>query len=294
MVLWHCLLRAGYQALEVCHVNHCLRGTESDGDEVLVGEESDRRGNVFHSTRIDVGNLAAQSGESIELAARNARYAWFAELAEARHCSRVILAHHADDQVETVLMNLFRGTGNRGIGGMEPVSKRQGLNLYRPLLAIFREAIAQFALREEIAFREDESNTDEFSLRNRVRNRLIPEIRDVFQRDVRQAVLRAAEIARQDEEWISAEIERLAGIAAEPEMDVKRLREMPVPLRNRLIFQWFRNHGVGDCGYEEVCRVAEVLLSDARPAKANLPGNRYVRRKEGRLFLEEPEGEQKK
>ena len=124
MALLHFLHESGFRQLVVCHVNHCLRGEASDGDEAFVREQTGRLGLPVESTRIDVQAVATENRLSLETAARNVRYEWFAEVAERRSCARIILAHHSDDQVETVLINLFRGTGSRGLSGMSKRSSR--------------------------------------------------------------------------------------------------------------------------------------------------------------------------
>lgn len=291
MVLWHLLKRAGYENLVVCHVNHLLRGAASDSDEAFVKTEAGRREDDFRATRIDIDTKADEEGISLELAAREARYAWFATLANELSCPRVILGHHADDQVETVIMNFFRGAGGRGLSGMTALSERNEgwgkMQLFRPLLGIFREEIDQYASQNRILFCEDESNRENFALRNRVRHRLMPELEKVFRRDVRQAVLRGAELARQNETWIEEEMATHAESANGATLDVKWLRTLAEPLRNRIILQWLRNGGVKDCGYSEVASVSEIAMSSGRPAKVNLPGNIFARRREGILFLEE-------
>ena len=161
MALLHFLKTAGYEDLVVGHVNHCLRGDESNTDEALVIETAEELGLPVFSTRIEVKAVAAERKLSIETAAREVRYAWFAKVATDQDCRRVVTAHHAEDQVETVLINLFRGSGSRGISGMERHSCREvdgiGLELFRPLLEVDRARIDAYVQRQGIAFREDSS-----------------------------------------------------------------------------------------------------------------------------------------
>lgn len=288
MVLWHFLRANGWSELVVCHVNHGLRGAESDADEAFVQSCAEEAGTPFESTRVDVGGHAETAKISIEEAARELRYGFFAEVARRRDCRRVVLAHHADDQVETVLINFFRGSGPRGVSGMEPVSRREvnglELGLIRPLLEVSRAELERYAGEHGVAFREDPSNADEGFLRNRVRHRLVPLLEEIFERDVRGAVLRSAEVARRLEAWAEENVgdppRRGDGL------DVAALRGMPEGRRDRLVLAWLREEGVPDCGFGEVERVVEVLESSGKPAKANLPGGRHVRRREGVLFLE--------
>ena len=291
MALLHFLKTAGYEDLVVGHVHHCLRGDESNTDEALVIETAEELGLPVFSTRIEVKAVAAERKLSIETAAREVRYAWFAKVATDQDCRRVVTAHHAEDQVETVLINLFRGSGSRGISGMERHSCREvdgiGLELFRPLLEVDRARIDAYVQGQGIAFREDSSNAGAFALRNRVRHRLLPEVESIFGRDVKGAVLRAADLARKDEAWMQTTVGDLALRLADG-LDVKRLRELPEALRDRLLIDWLREHGVPDCGFDEVARVVEVAISTDRPAKLSLPGDFHVRRREGVLFLEPP------
>ncbi len=281
MALLHFLREVGYADLVVCHVNHRLRD-EADEDEIFVKSES--RETPFACRRVNAREFARNQDLSIETAARELRYRAFSEMAKETGCSRIVLGHHADDQVETVLINLFRGTGPLGLAGMQRESERDDLTLLRPFLGISRDEINRYVSEKGIAYREDESNREDFALRNRVRNRLIPTINEVFERDVRDAVLRAAELARKDTEWAEVLLSELP--KKEEGLSVEALRGMPAAQRDRLLLLWLRENTVPNCGEREVAKTVEVLLSDDKPAKANLPGNRHVRRRAGVLFLE--------
>ncbi|MEM9017443.1 MAG: tRNA lysidine(34) synthetase TilS [Verrucomicrobiota bacterium] len=285
MALLHFLKEAGYSNLIVAHVNHGLRGDSSDADEAFVRGEA--RGLPFECERGNVANLAEKPGLSLETAAREFRYESLARISERTTCCLIFLAHHADDQVETILINLFRGTGGRGLGGMRERSERDGLVLLRPFLEIPRSEIEHYIRENSIPFREDASNAEDFALRNRVRNRLLPAIHEIFERDVTGAVLRAAELARKDEDWAAVLESELPPLGEG--LSVAALRALPEAQRDRLLLLWLRNSEVPDCGLREVETIVEVLHSNDRPAKANLPGGVHVRRREGILFLEFPE-----
>lgn len=292
MALWHALRAAGYGDLVVVHVDHGLRGADSAADAEFVGAEAARLGTLCEIRRVAVADFAAERRCSLETAARELRYRAIAAVARETGRPRVFLAHHADDQVETVLMRLFRGAGARGLAGMAEESLRQvegiELTLLRPLLKVPREAIAAYAHAHGVAWREDASNASAFALRNRVRHRLLPEIEAVFGREVRGAVLRASALAALDEAWA---VEMLGALPRQGEgdgLEVAVLRSFPAARRNRLLLAWLRESGVPDCGLAEVERAAEVLLSDSRPARASLPGGLWVRRRAGTLFIEGP------
>lgn len=288
MALWHFLRSSGWTGLVVVHVEHGLRGAEGEADAALVEAEARRLGTTCVIRRVDAAAFAKAEKGSVETAARELRYRAIASVARERGIARVFLAHHADDQVETVLMRLFRGAGSRGLCGMAAESRRviegTGLTLVRPLLSVSGEEIGDYVRANEVPFREDASNASDFALRNRIRHRLLPEIEAVFGRDARPAILRAAELAALDEAWAA---EMLGDLPRRGKgLEVAALRTMTEARRNRLILAWLRESEVPDCGLAEVDRVVAVLRSDARPAKASLPGGFHVRRRGGELFLE--------
>lgn len=293
MALWHALRAAGYTGLVVVHVDHGLRGAESEADAAFVQAEAERLGTPCEIRRVDAAAHARARKLSIEAAARELRYAAFAEVAAARGCGEVFLAHHADDRVETVLMHLFRGTGSRGLAGMAEQSRRNvdgvELTLLRPLLGVFRETLEAYASAHRILWREDASNADGFALRNRIRHRLLPEIESVFGRDARPAILRAADLAALDEAWARGILGELPLSRCGAGLDVAALRTRPEASRQRLLLAWLRASGVPDCGLDEVRRCGTVLLATGSPAKASLPGGHHVRRRGGTLFIEPPE-----
>lgn len=167
MVLLHVLRRLGHPCY-VAHVDHGLRGAESDGDRAFVEAYCAEHGIPVRTTRVDVA-AATDAGRSVQMVARELRYAWFDGLI-AEGPARMALAHHADDAVETLLMGLMRGTGPRSLAG---IPARRG-PFIRPLLGESRAAILAYADEHKVPFREDASNSDTKYLRNRVRHELLP------------------------------------------------------------------------------------------------------------------------
>lgn len=168
MVLLHLLRELGHRC-SVAHVDHGLRGAESDGDLAFVREHCHRESLPFRSTRVDVAAYASGYGLSHQMAARELRYAWLGELATGLSMP-IALAHHGTDAVETLLLGLLRGTGVHGWAGI--MASR--VPFIRPLLVADGEEVARYADRHHIVFREDSSNTDPKYLRNRVRHELLP------------------------------------------------------------------------------------------------------------------------
>ncbi|HET6406980.1 MAG TPA: tRNA lysidine(34) synthetase TilS, partial [Chthoniobacteraceae bacterium] len=176
-VLLRALVKAGYHHLIVCHLDHQLR-PESQEDALFVGQLAHDLGQVSELGVENVRQFAKSRKLSIEAGAREARYAFFAEIARAHWCPRIILAHHADDQVETFLLNLLRGSGATGLGGMRPITAREVhgglLEIHRPLLSVWREEITEYADHHHVKFHEDASNLDRKYMRNRIRHDVLP------------------------------------------------------------------------------------------------------------------------
>ncbi len=286
VALLHALRAWGFEKLVVCHLDHGLRPESADDARFVADLAKEHRLEAVIG-RQDVAARAKRRRQSLETAGREARYGFFAQTARNRECPRLFLAHHADDQVETFLFNLFRGSAGNGLSGMRPLSTQViagvTLQISRPLLGVWREEIDAYVARHRLAFREDASNTDPRHTRNRLRHKIIPAIERALDREIRRPVWRAAEILR-------AEDELLAGLCANHELPAElatsELSAQPLALQRRLLHAWLKNHGVSNVGYEEVEAVRGLLTGPA--AKTNLPGGWHARRRARKLFLEPP------
>ena len=196
--------------LSVAHVNHQLRGEESDEDARFVAELARQHQLELHVREAPVdrrqspGDSAAKSS-GIEAAARELRYGFFRQLAREGRVTKIATAHTLDDQAETVLLRIFRGTGIRGLSGIHPriAFGEQGRafgELVRPLLGFRRSALQEFLRERGQSWREDSSNRDIAFLRNRVRHRLLPMIGEEFGEAAIEHMGELAEIARAEEE----------------------------------------------------------------------------------------------
>jgi tRNA(Ile)-lysidine synthase len=188
--------------LSVAHVNHKLRGDESDEDERFVAELARQHGLEFH---VKEAPVEGKNGSGIEAAARDLRYGFFRQLAREGRITKIATAHTLDDQAETVLLRIFRGTGIRGLAGIHPkiVFEEQGRafgELVRPLLRFRRPALQDFLRERGQTWREDSSNQDLAFLRNRVRQRLLPIIAEEFAEPAIEHIAELAEIARAEED----------------------------------------------------------------------------------------------
>ena len=286
VALLHWLLAHGYRKLIVCHLDHKLRGKASRSDAAYVRRLSRRNKLEVEIESADVKALAARSKQSIETAGRTARYEFFARVARRRRCRTLFLAHHADDLVETFLLNLFRGAGPVGFGSMREVTSRKiagvELQIVRPLLGVWREEIDAYLKEHHLEFREDSTNATLEPARNRMRRRIIPYIEKQLGRKVRAALWRAAVIAADEAEWLSSLGDQPEG----HELAVKTLRAQPRALQRRIIQQWLQSRGVPDLDFETIERVRALLDPKPKSAKTNLPRDRHVRRRAGKIFLE--------
>src|ERR1700686_3515014 len=198
-------------AILVLHFNHQLRGTEADEDERFVKALAEEFHLEFESGRADVAGEARLHGWNVEDAARRLRYQFFASVAEARGLNRVAVAHTADDQAETVLSHLLRGTGLTGLAGIYPVA---GL-IICPLLELGREELREFLSDLGQPWREDATNQDTSRTRARIRHQLIPILLRDFDPAAVTRLSRLATHAREDETfWRSLEDERFHALVS--------------------------------------------------------------------------------
>ena len=291
MVLLNWLTALGFENLIICHFNHSLRGDDSDGDEKFVNETANDLGVECISVKNDSRVFAKQSKQSLETAARESRYRFFARIAKEKSCQRVILAHHADDQVETVVMNLFRGTGLKGLGGMNPVSHREvdgfPLEVIRPFLSVRRSEIDAYCEKNEIEFRDDVTNQETFATRNRVRLELLPLAEEIFQREPSKSILRVSEIARMEQAASLLRARRWLGqhLSEWGSLPVKSLRQLPPADLSRVLRLWLQNRDIPNVGFDVIQKVITMIRSKDKPAKVNLPGDNFARRRSGSIFL---------
>ena len=201
MCLGALLLRCGVR-FGVAHCNFSLRGAERDADEALVRAWAEENGLPLHVRRFETQRHARERGISVEMAARELRYTWFDRLCREEGYGGLAVAHHADDNAETLLLNLLRGTGTRGLSGMRAVGripvKGSEVPLLRPLLPFTRSEIDAFVAAEGIPFREDASNADPSFRRNLLRTEVFPIFRKINPSFVETLCADAAHLAEVD------------------------------------------------------------------------------------------------
>jgi len=288
VALLNLLVDFGYRKLVVCHLNHQLRGGDSGRDARFVAKIARELGLDCDIASTDVSALAKRSKVSIETAARFARFAFFVEVARRRRCPRIFLAHHADDLVETALLNLFRGASPAGIAAMRRISVhyigKTQLTILRPLLGVWRSEIDAYVREHGLEFREDATNRILRASRNRVRHRILPDIEKQFGRDVRRTIWRAAQIWSEEAALLDSLVS--TELISTTHLSVPALRKMPVALQRRSILRWLRARKVPDVSFDVVENIRALVEPGARIAKVNLPRDRHMRRRAGRIFVE--------
>ena len=292
--------------LVVAHLDHKLRGAGSKADALWVSKLAELLGHNTVIGNIDVKKRAAKTGDNLEQAGRRARYEFLARTARSQNAATVLTAHTMDDQAETVLLNLLRGSGGDGLGGIEPlrplVQGRKTL-LVRPLLSWARRLDTEdYCRRRGVEFRQDEMNFDESFSRVRVRRQLLP-LLETFNPRVIQGLTRTAELLREDTIALDAAAARLLELAGENDEaagnrkanDLLRFDLLALAhpaLRRRALRKWLERCRGDLKRLERVHIVAvEKLVFGNRGARViELPGGSRVSRKRGFLRFEASKG----
>jgi tRNA(Ile)-lysidine synthase len=206
--------------LSVLHFNHRLRGKLSDADEKFVANLTARHELTFHIGGADVAAKAKRERANLEDTARRARYAFFAQLVEEGHVTHVVVAHTADDQAETVLAHILRGTGLAGLGAIHPVAG----HVVRPLLEMRRSELRAYLRSRRQGWREDVTNRDTTKMRARIRKKLLPLLEKQFQPAVVEHLATLAELAREDEAFLRAIAQERFNALAQKQDDSIRIK----------------------------------------------------------------------
>jgi tRNA(Ile)-lysidine synthase len=254
--------------LSAAHFNHNLRGSESDDDEQFVRSFCHR-----YDIELFVGSGTVTAGaKGLEAAARDARYDFFKTLP-----GKIATAHTANDNAETVLMHLVRGTGLKGLGAITPIRD----NVIRPMLPVTRQEVLTFLQEYHISYREDSSNgTDQF-LRNRLRHRVMPLLETENPRLAENLSAMALRL-RQDEV-------ALGQIAADYPTTISCLRKAPPAIRGRVLEKFLKDNGVKEPEAEHIALAEALVFSEKPSACAQFPGGVTVRRRYDELVAQTQE-----
>lgn len=287
VALLNLLLDHGVKQLILCHINHNLRGEESDQDAAFVQQLAEQYNLTHEITHVNVQQRMHDTGESLELAARNTRHEHFSRCAKKHQCNKVLFAHHADDQAETILFKLLRGSS--GLRGMDYSSKYEingnPLHFIRPLLFTSRHDIDKYLTARHIPYREDSSNAEAIAVRNRLRNEAIPLLNDIMGRDVSPAINRAATLSTLQQLALRKLLEQQSIEDPQGRLYLPSLKTLTIALQHIAVHDYLKKHGITNLSHELVEQC--LLVIDGKGAsKLNLPGNRFFRRKEQRAFIQ--------
>lgn len=274
------LCKLGPQRLLLAHVNHCLRGEESQRDQRFAEDFARSHGLPIQVCRADVAALARQRGQGLEECGRAVRYEFFARLAPGEQ-DRILTAHNANDRAETILLNLCRGAGLDGLCGI-PGSRGK---ILRPLLAVTREEIEAYCRLHGLKFVTDSSNFSEDYARNRIRRLVMPVLREINPQFVRSAG-QAAALLGKDRDYLWEQARLLLARAREgvPEdwgLEAGVLRAAPEPLRSRALKLFLEQAGCKGLESRHLEMAEEILL---RGGGGDFPGGVELRLAQGLLW----------
>ncbi len=267
--------------LHVAHLNHQLRGAESEADARYVSDLAHRLDIPATIEQRDVKAYQAQQHISLEEAAREVRYTFLAQVAKSIGANRVAVGHTADDHIETILMHLIRGTGTKGLRGLQPSSLWQSSGnsviIIRPLLPVSRRETADYCHNHQLMPRIDASNLSLSPLRNRIRHQLLP-LLESYNPQVAEALLRTARIAGDDFAFLDKETTRQWGKIVQKQgntiiLDKKRVLELPPALKRYLLRRAIEDL-LGNLKDIETRHIEEVMDALTKPAgkRLSLPG----------------------
>lgn len=287
--------------IHIAHLHHGIRGSAADEDAQFVRDLAGQLDLPVTVEQADVPGLAKTKRQSIEEAARDVRYAFFERICLHTESRTIVLAHHADDNAETVLHRILRGTGLRGLAGIAPVrtlSPGSDIMVVRPLLKLHREQIVGFLQGRQLQWREDHTNTQTSLTRNRIRHEVLPMLESKINKQVREALIRLAEQARLTDGYLAETAQRtletlmISRTDCELTLNLTALLKRSKVIRAELVRQAFLWLRVGEQQIDRrhvmaVLRLAELGGNNKR---INLPGRLVVARRYDRLVFSLPNG----
>lgn len=278
------MLHAGGSQFSAVHVNHGLRGAASDEDEAFVRRLCGEMGVRLYAYR---ASPPENPGEGW---ARQARYAFFCQAMAASGAEALVLAHHRDDQAETLLLHLLRGAGLNGLTGMAADATVDGLRILRPLLGVSRAELRAYLMENGQPWREDASNADTKYLRNAVRLDLLP-LMETLAPGAARRMAETASLLREDEaafRVLTADFLRRDGDGRA--LPLAALQTQPTGMRRRILRAWWGQHAPPDKESLSAAQTERLLalMEDAPGAKCNLPGDWHAHRGWTHLHLVQP------
>lgn len=283
-------------SLLIAHVNHGIRKREAEIEARFVRLKSFHMGIPFEQLSVSVPSFAEEEGLSIEQAGRRLRYRFFKDLSLKYHAHKIALGHQADDQVETILMRMIRGSGLQGVRGIPAVRGE----FIRPLIECRRREIENYCLRRNISYCIDSSNREPMYLRNQIRNQLIPLLVKQYNSSFCDHLLQLQEIVQGEltfleeitEQYYSESI--IQKSSAHMVLDSKKLREWPVALQRRVIRKALRHLSdyLADIQFRHVEDIRNLCLMNHGEKVLDLPGKIQIRKSYQNLEIITAQGDQ--
>ncbi len=288
MCLAHILCKAGY-AVEVAYFDHQTRHGESAADGDFVRAWCETAGMSFHTESRPVAEEAKAAGTGFEAYARSVRYAYLQRVAADIGCTAIATGHHANDQAETLLMRVLRGTTPHGLAGIPLVRTAGEVCIVRPLLQCFREEILAYLAAQDLAYRTDASNTDTQHLRNRIRQELLALIKKAYNPAVEDALVRLGETQRCENdllEDLTAEAFR-ACVDAAGVIERNAFRGLHEALQRRVLVRYAWRQGV-ECPFERVAAATQFIAVGKTGKSFDLGGGVTLRNTRETTVIEQP------
>jgi len=280
------------------HINHQLRGAEANKDEDFVIEEAAKLKLAVITRRVDVREFARRNKLSIETAARKLRLDSLLDIAKANNCNCIATAHQKNDNAETILQRLSRGTGFRGLGGIWPKRVFAGnINFVRPLLCVGRDEIIEYLKKQNLKWRDDHTNVDCSYRRNFIRHRLMPELQQQCSSSVVEQLFNLSVSAERFYTLLCSEAERVWPKTVEASgdritLDLKSFLAQPQPVKVELVRRSLTQLGSGerDLTHRHYERILQLAEQKASGKKITLPNGFIVQREYTHLIFTHPEG----
>ena len=282
--------------LRIAHLNHMIRGKEADRDADFVRNLAGRLNSPIISKKSDVPSFVKKNKLSSEEGARILRYRFFLEAAVKFKVDKVAIGHTADDQIETVLMRIVRGTGLEGLGGIQPVIEQNGIRIIRPLIEVWKKEIEDYLRQKNLRFRTDLSNKDKAYFRNKIRLGLIPYLSRNYNPGIKEILLRLGDAAREDCDYLGKVSEKAFENLIEVEakknkseigVSIRRLNRHSLAVRRRIMRLAIRKIK-GDLrriSFQNLEDLNSLIQGSDRNLFLHLPDGIKVRREYGKLIF---------
>jgi tRNA(Ile)-lysidine synthase len=280
------------------HINHQLRGSESDGDEAFVIAQADKLNLAITTKRLDVRGFAHKNKLSIETASRKLRIESLLDIAEANDCKWVATAHQKDDNAETVIQRLVRGTGFRGLGGIWPVRKfADGIGFVRPLLCVRRDEIVEYLSKRNLKWRVDRTNNDCSYRRNYIRHRLLPALQQQCNGSIVEQLSELAQSAQKFYSLVCSSVEKIWPqltdcTADNVTLDLKSFLAQPPAVKVEIVRRSLTYLGGGerDLTHRHYERVLQLSQQKTNGREIGLPDGFVVWCEYGKLIFARAKG----